>query len=255
MREKPYILIIIILVFIGLGLLAWNRLGSKEETTYLGGVVPHHALVSAEIEKFWLSLSKQFKPKLIILIGPDHENAGKDKITTPEKAEVFSSKISLYAKTPTNLVKDDEVFSFDQSFTIHIPLIVRNFPRAQVLPIALRADAKYPELLNLANELKVTLKGKILVVSSVDFSHYKKWQDAEKFDEGTISAIKAFDYEKLALFGSEHLDSSQSIILMNLLVCPQKNCTYEEIFHGNSAQYPNQSPIVTTSYYSLILKP
>lgn len=227
----------------------------KEPAVLVGGVVPHHDLVKKEIDKFWRTASERIQPEVIVLIGPDHEDASSASITVPASRDVFKNQVSVYRDIPLDFKRDDRVFRSDHSIRTHLPFIASYFPNSDLLPIAVRSDATKRRVLEMSEVLHAQLPGAVLVVSSVDFSHYENAQDAGRYDQESIAALENFDYDRLIKFGPEHVDSDQSLIMMSQLVCPSHDCLWETLYHGNSADYQLQNPKVTTSYYSLMLNP
>lgn len=224
----------------------------------LGGVVPHHNLVEVKIDEFWERVSETAKPKTIFLVGPDHFNLAKATTVITKNKEVFPDYIKLEQETLTKMssfgvVEDDSVFIKEHSIQIHIPYVYRYFSDANVVPILFRSDATAEEVIELAQSVRSFLSHDTIVIASVDFSHYLSVEEAKERDEVSIQALKTFDYETLSHFGPDNADSDQSLIFMIEMVCPSYDCTWEELFHGNSTDFDPANPFETTSYFSLFL--
>lgn len=202
-----------------------------DSAQWCGGVVPHHLLVVDEIEKFWQEIYERCNADVIVLIGPDHNDRGDDVISTAA----------------------DEITHIDHSITTHLPFIEQVFPNARVVPIVVRSDGTKAQMMQLADELRKHYpENNVLVVASVDFSHYQSSAAAQAYDQETIAAIQNFDYTTLQSYNAEHLDSDQAIMAMSEAVCPTRDCPWVVLYHGNSEDYvPSYG--MTTSYFSLFL--
>lgn len=200
----------------------------------MGGVVPHHDLALKEIERFWQHLSATTNPNVIVLIGPDHENRNALPIVWSKKSDIFRR---------------------EHSIALHVPFLDRFFPNARKEYIVIRSDVELPAIENIVQTLRMQLHGDVVIVASVDFSHYLSLPDAEIRDQESLTALHFFDISILRTFDSDHLDSDQSLIAMINLVCPTHNCSWQTFFHGNSAYFSQMSPFNTTSYFSLFLEP
>lgn len=224
----------------------------------IGGVVPHHNLVEEKIRDFWEDLKQASPPEIIFLIGPDHNNQSKAPIVFTGNAEVFQEKVTLNKEFLAQLeelgvTEDDSAFAQEHSVQIHVPYITQLFPTASVVPMLFRSDAKMSDVVKLAQKLGSS-EQEYTVVASVDFSHYLNVEEATAKDLISLQALENFDYETLSTFGPEYTDSDQSLIFLSEMVCPQRHCSWEELFHGNSTQFDPTNPLATTSYYSFLIK-
>lgn len=254
------ILTIFITVIVGYRVLHNNSTSENSGGTIVGGVVPHHLLVERKMEEFWQQAVGRVQPEIIILVGPDHENRGQSHVTTTLDAAALRTHFALDTTVLEQLIQsgavssDPGALSQEHSVYLHVPYIERLFPQAQLVPLMVRSDTSQKEILNLAETLRAKLVDKrVLIVASVDFSHYLSATKAEKMDTDSLAALQAFDYDRLATFESEHMDSDQAITLVSELVCPTHDCTWEQWWHGNSAEVPGQNNQVTTSYFLLWL--
>lgn len=227
--------------------------------TVLGGIVPHHSLVAYRIDEFWQSAKKtQPDTSLIILVGPDHDDQGMAAITTTVSDRAVR-QTNLHTPIIEALVaaglarRDDQVFINEHSVYTHTPYINAYFPNARVVPVLFRADASLTETQRLSTQLQALITEPTLVVASVDFSHYLSREEASTKDIESFDALQDFDYRTMSTFNADYMDSEQSIIFVAEMVCPTHTCTWETLFHGNSADELNQNPDITTSYFSLML--
>lgn len=222
-----------------------------------GGIVPHHDLVIGEIEKFWSEADSRYNPDLIMLIGPDHNNAGVAHITTD--VSVGNEEVTVDAEFVNALheiasVDFDTIVQKDHSIQIHLASIQKYFDGTPIVPLVLRSDTTQQEVLAIAGALRNLFEDRnVFIAASVDFSHYLPRNEAEIHDQFSLQSIRDFSYKDLEYMNADYMDSDQSIVLLSELVCPTHNCVWEEYYHGNSEDYlPSYN--VTTSYYSLFLR-
>ncbi|MFH1426171.1 MAG: AmmeMemoRadiSam system protein B [Candidatus Kerfeldbacteria bacterium] len=261
MAAKQVAYIALALLLGGAGLLFYSGRTTEDSDAsnlrIIGGIVPHHDLIPEKIEEFWLELDRRADPSMIVLIGPDHEDAGPGELSAVQCApfegvrpdEQFINGLIRDRVT----ARDDGTLQNEHSLTIHLPFIARIFPDATVVPIAIRADAGNDPLLATAAELRKRLSGEVAVVASVDLSHYESRTVAMQNDLETIAAITNFDYDVLHSYEADHIDSEQSVILMSEIVCPEHTCNWDTVFTGNSSDIQHSNPGYTTGYCSLIV--
>lgn len=258
--KKPLLLISGIVLASGIGNLIslhgeWNN---HSKNLVLGGVVSHHNLVDQQIDQFWSTLSDRTDAKVIVLVGPDHQNLAQKPMVFTQNQTVFPGYVLLdqvILSQLKNLAADDPVvFKSEYSIQIQLPVIYHYFPQVQIVPILFRSDATTEQVVNFAHSLRSFLTKDTVVVASVDFSHYLTKTEASLNDEDSILALEQFDYSTLSHFGPEHLDSDQSLIFLSELMCPEHSCSWEELFHGNSVDVDPTDPTATTSYFSLLLE-
>jgi poly-gamma-glutamate synthesis protein (capsule biosynthesis protein) len=170
----------------------------------IAGIIPHHLLASDMIAEFFYNLrGKEYDT--IILLGPNHFNAGNFDIT-----------VSKYNwQTPYGILESDEdvldellglngagiseeVFEKEHSMTSEVSFIKKTFGKAKIAPVVLKPGITSRQAEALAEKIfKISKIKKILVLASVDFSHYKDSLTAQENDKESIDAIKYFDFGKI----------------------------------------------------------
>jgi hypothetical protein len=181
-------------------------------------IVPHHWLAGHLILSSLRDLAASGDYRRIILIGPNHINAGGAAITTSD----------LAWQTPFGLVEPDgdairqltgdgvalsepNVLTYEHAVAGIVPAIAYFLPDARVVPLVLRGDLTSTEVETLAAALAPLLDGETALVAAVDFSHYLPAQQARQRDRETLEALQSLDSSRILSFGNEHLDSPASI--------------------------------------------
>ena len=105
-------------------------------------------------------------------------------------------------------VAESALFAKEHGVHAVLPFVARFFPKAKIVPVALRIDSKRQDWLTLVDALVPLVDSKTLVVQSTDFSHYLDHGKARRRDQQTMNTLAPGDPEAVArLRQPEHLDS------------------------------------------------
>ncbi len=261
MKLLKQIVFIICVVILGIiiGLVVRPEQGEDSTPAELyGGVVPHHDLIPKEIGRFWEELAVRVQPEAVVLVGPDHYDAGRSSVSIANHQSALTEQVTLYEPLIEQLqehaavTSDNQTIREDHSIQIHLTFIQKYLPDTEIVPLIFRADAEQSDVIDIAEIIRTAQGSPVAVVASVDFSHYLTHEQATERDIETSAAIQEFDYQKLQTFGPDNIDSDQSVVLVSEAVCPTHDCSWETLFYGNSSEYSG-NPAITTSYYSLFV--
>ena len=236
---------------------------AKKDVTKLdylvtGGIVPHDLFVNFIIADFFHRLSLQ-NPKTIIILGPNHYEKGHFEALTSlygwntafgvvEPDESLTK--TLVDKNLVNV--DEEVLPNDHALSALMPFIKYYMPNTKVVPILLSQKLSKEQSEVLADNLSKLVTKDIVIVASVDFSHYLTSRQAKEKDEITSEVMREFDYRKLYTLNSDYLDSPASIGTL-LMVMQRLNTTNMDLlYHTNSGELQNNNQVETTSYFSIL---
>ena len=231
----------------------------SEGAAYAGGIISHHDLASEVIAEFFSRLAQDEHIDTFILIGPNHDNVGLSPVIsgrvrwqTPLGAVETDYDI-LDDLTTSGLVSlDEENLRRDNAVTTLLPFIEYYFPDARIVPLLFTSEETMKKDMLLASAIKGVSGEKTFLLASLDFSHYlDRWTADEKDDE-TLAALRDRDYETIAAWNSDHVDSHWTLI--NLLrVMELETAEEPEILrHTNSADFMGQGSGNTTSYFSIL---
>jgi poly-gamma-glutamate synthesis protein (capsule biosynthesis protein) len=160
-------------------------------------LIPHHLVAAREIASMFFSVAK---PKRIVLLAPDHLGVGATNVTIGNEALNLNGRmISSDEGDSARLLRrisdaraNETAISEELSIQALMPLISYAFPDARVTPILMRIgrDQTYRE--SLASELIDMLKDdpNLLLISTVDFSHYQPAFVADFHDELAEDVIR-----------------------------------------------------------------
>jgi AmmeMemoRadiSam system protein B len=221
--------------------------------TVLGGIVPHHLYVGPEFARFYSALRNQH-PSVVVVIGPNHFDAGQGKIlSTDESYETPFGILQTNTALLSELVKhsacaiERQPFDREHSISSEVAFIKKELPDTTLLPLILKQKVTQQEAQDLAKTLNEILPKDAIVLASVDFSHYLPELVADFHDQTSETAIKNFDINAVQ---NLEIDSPASIttLLTYLKMREEKRILYER--HTNSASYGKHPELQeTTSHF------
>lgn len=146
---------------------------------------------------------------------------------------------------------DEETLPDDHALSAIMPFIRYYLPEAKVIPILISGGLTKEDSEVLANKLSSFMTKDVIVVSSVDFSHYLTNSQAKAKDETTLQVMKEFDYRKLYLLNSDNLDSPPSIGILLMVMQKLGTRQMDLLYHSNSGEIQQDNFIQTTSYFEI----
>ena len=234
----------------------WERILDEPGVLEIPGssravVLPHHLITSLELTKFFRKLSNDFQPKTIILVGPNHYEEGKANIQTCNctyntiKGELNTDSIILNDVLNNNLAKyNSKPFKKEHSIYSHAMFIKNFFPESKIIPFILKVDTLDQEVDQLAEY--ISSLNNILIVASVDFSHYISHTAADFHDEFSFNSINNFDYERIK---KAEVDSPASLRFVTKWSEKNGYNNVSLVRHTNSQDFFRQQKLdLTTSH-------
>jgi len=181
-------------------------------------IVPHHWLAGHLILGSLRDLAASGDYRRIILIGPNHVNAGGGAVITSDLpwqtpfglVEPDSEAISRLTSNGVAL-SEPSVLTYEHAVAGIVPAVAYFLPGARVVPLVLRSDLTSADVETLAAALAPLLDGETALIAAVDFSHYLPAQQARQRDRETLEALQSLDSSRILSFSNEHLDSPASI--------------------------------------------
>ncbi len=233
-----------------------------EKTAFVNGrvvsaVVPHHLVAGRLIAEVLALLSSQ-APTRIIIVGPNHPNAGAKIITgyfgwqTPEGTLETDKKVVTQLLDSGLAVKDEEALSKEHSIGALVPLIRHFLPEVRIVPVVLHHDVSLKDVDQLLLGLEPFLDQNTVLISSVDFSHYLTRSEAQAKDRETMRYMKNHDYSTLFCLGNDYLDSPASLAAAFRLAEKRGIDEFSLLGNTNSGIIMQNDFIQTTSYFTLV---
>lgn len=230
----------------------FNETNQTVETAKISAVIiTHHDLAQNQRRALLAQVAAQIKPQIIIIVSPNHFEAGGANIITTDKTwklqnAVVEGNIEKIVELTKDgsILNDESVFSREHGITNVLADINLNFPDAKIIPIIIKQDTPKESIGLLADKLNNVCQG-CLLIASVDFSHYLPGSLSEIHDIYSTKALQNLDEEEI--YKSE-VDSQQSLALA--IKWAKLNQT--ELFHlaenTNSAKLLNEPDAESTSY-------
>ncbi|HCC23664.1 TPA: AmmeMemoRadiSam system protein B [Candidatus Falkowbacteria bacterium] len=183
----------------------------------VAAIVPHHLFVKDRSAALFKALSR-FDFQRIIMIGPDHLNDARASIVisdydwqTPYGSLSSDSRLVSKILDAGLAATDEQAMGAEFAISGLVPFVKNSWPEADFVPIIIGTDAERENLDKLVDFLVENSNGKTLLLTSVDFSHYKSPAEAEAQDKISVKAIEDFDFERAFTLD---VDSPQSIYMI-----------------------------------------
>ncbi|MEK7105493.1 MAG: AmmeMemoRadiSam system protein B [Patescibacteria group bacterium] len=241
------------MVYAGVG--TTNVAGVAEEGAIRAAVLPHHTLLGEELDGWWAEMAKTNpKPSVIVLIGPNHENAGTADVqitsgvwTTPFGDVATDDALVDYFLKTGPVGNEPASFVNEHAIGTHAPYIAHWFPGVPIVPVIAKSGADQDDATAFERQMQDLLPEDALVIASIDFCHYLTEEETAKMDVETLAYINARDYDHIATLHSDHLDAPFAMITY-LLWADHHNYRSELIYHSSSHSIFHEPFMPGTSY-------
>lgn len=220
-------------------------------TDIIGGVVPHHAVLTFPlIASLYAHMrsTRKGNPTFVIL-GPDHFNKAHSHIITTKNSFATSfgtldSQASIIDALVTKRLAtiDDKAFVKEHAIHSQTAFIKKYFPDADIVALLYRASAPLSQAKTLGAYL-ARQKKDIIVIASVDFSHYHPARDARKIDMRSLQALRSIDAANLSLIDA---DSPGAIATLLTFLKSRKGRMIDSHVYNTADFSPNSTN--TTGY-------
>jgi len=224
-----------------------------ENKTVIGGIIPHHLLAADIIADFFSNLSGR-NYDTIVLLSPNHFQQGKSKIITSNlNWQTPYGEIAADRSLINNLLEnvrlmnvEEDVFAREHGIKAEVAFIKKTFPQAKIVPLVLEGGLKADEAENLARAILSANNNKnILVLASVDFSHYTTNLVAQEQDQRSIALLENMDFNNTYKMA---VDSPPSIYTL-LKYAEFKNSSFKLLKNSNSALLSGKLDLKSTTSY------
>jgi poly-gamma-glutamate synthesis protein (capsule biosynthesis protein) len=217
-------------------------------------VLPHHTLAGNELMQFWSEIAASNPdPSVIVIIGPNHENAGDAQVQTT--TGVWTSPFGnvetddgiVDALSQAGVSWEPASFVNEHAIGTHIPFIASLYPTERILPVIAKSTADEEDAVAFVAVLQHILPQNALLIASIDFSHYLPRDATETMDEETLSAIDRQAYTEIERMKSDHLDAPFALIAY-LEWSERNGFESTRVWHGFSHDLMGNPTAPGTSY-------
>ena len=211
-------------------------------------MLPHHLLAADMMTGVYsLAAKNSDSYDTVIIISPSHflENCNSDIVTTTAGWNTPYGAIDADILVVETLLKNKLLSAEDNSSAVekdhgvsaHIPFVRHYLPKARVAVCMVSNKISQEKLTELWRVLtKLCVNKRILLLASVDCSHYLLPDAAAVHDKETAKGIEAFDTAKLLSFTDSNIDSPQAVTSF-LAVVKARGDTLKQLGHSNSTNY------------------
>jgi hypothetical protein len=184
------------------------------------GVVPHHTTAASMISGFF-SLAAQNAEgyDTVVIVGPNHKGDLADIILADRDWDigegvkhdaVFTQRLAAAASDGFNIIINNERVEDDHSASIIVPYVYHYLPHTRVVTVLITRSLGFDAELDFARlvvSLAEELGRNMLVVCSIDFSHFLSPREAMARTRVVEEAIVNRDYKKIHRLCDNYLDS------------------------------------------------
>ncbi len=203
-----------------------------------GGIIPHH-LASGQTAAALLQTVARQKPDTIIVIGPNHFQSGFNWVqitdfdwqTTYGTVQADQHIISdLIDRDVARLERD--TFETEHAIGGLMPLIAATMPHVRVVPIVIGIGAPQETIDRLSEEIAaLAADSHVVVVGSVDFSHYMSVPVADFHDELSAEVLRCGDVDRIEQM---EVDSPETVEVVLRAMKEQGTAHVAYMHHTNS---------------------
>jgi len=223
------------------------------------GIVPHHSTAAVLISGFF-SLAQQHEYDLVIILAPNHEGDVAPVVLSDldwdvgEGVTTHQPFVADLLDSGINAAIDHRRMEMEHSASILIPYINHYLPGAEVAPMLLNRSLSFYATIEIFEWLKAWITDSdknVLLVASIDFSHFLPVPYSREMDRQTKEAIFANDLRRIHSMSAHHLDSAASMIIF-LLYLESLGLTPQIIAHTDASEFLGPMLQETTSYMIIV---
>lgn len=207
-------------------------------------VIPHHLLPATLIADALRDVATSGRIRRIILLGPNHIGTGHADIATSDMPwQTPYGLISADVGAVRSLVdarlveRESAVLTYEHSISGVIPAIAYYFPRAQIVPLALRGHLSLTRVESLGKAIARLSGHDTLVIAAVDFAHHISAEIAPARNRTTASTMRSLDVPTMLSYGNEHLDSPPSIATAMIVARLSGATTFRVLADSDSSAF------------------
>jgi poly-gamma-glutamate synthesis protein (capsule biosynthesis protein) len=224
------------------------------------GVVPHHTTAASMISGFFVQAAKHAHLyDTVVIVAPNHEGDLGDIILSDRDWDMGGGVVHdrafvsglLEAATGLNIFVHNERLEQDHSAAVLIPYIHHYLPDANVVTVLVSPSLGYDgvgALARLIVSVAGDLQREILLVCSIDFSHFLLPHEVSEKDRVTEQAVINRDYRKIYSLCSQYLDSPAAMIVF-LMVLEAYGLELIFVDNAEASQFMGFAIDETTSYF------
>lgn len=195
----------------------------EREGRLAAGMIPHHLLASDMIAGFFRMAAEDPEGyDTVLFVSPSHfpENCESDVVTavgnwkTPYGTVEYDAELTeaLLRGAETGAENNPAAMEADHGVAGLVPFVAYYLPETKVAACLLSNKLDRQRLAAVWEQVaELCAGGRVLLVASVDCSHYLTPDEAARRDAETAEAIEALDFPRLLSFSDANVDSPQAL--------------------------------------------
>ena len=227
------------------------------------GVVPHHSTAAVLISGFFAqaAISADDDYDLVIILAPNHEGDLAGVVLSYRDWDIGEGVFthsefvhSLHSVPGINTAICHSRMELDHSASILIPYIYHYLPGAKVAPVLLNRSLSFDAtvaIFHWLNNWIAESDKNVLLVASIDFSHFLSVPQSRENDAATKEAIFANDLKRLHEMNYHYLDSPAAMIIF-LMYLEKLGLVPKIIEHTDASEFLGPWVGETTSYMVIV---
>ena len=225
------------------------------------GVVPHH-LTAAPLISGFFEMCANASPDgydTVIIVAPNHVRGIADVVYSRRDwnildgvkcdTDIIDSLADIWINGISIAENDDRVEN-DHSASVLIPYIAHYFPGAKTVPILVSRDMPLDETIIFAESIAALIHEsakRILLICSIDFSHFVSPSESIINDLLTVDAIESLNYMKIINLPASSIDSPAALIVF-LRYLTELGIAPVIVDRADASEYIGAHIEITTSY-------
>ncbi|MBQ7667766.1 MAG: AmmeMemoRadiSam system protein B [Clostridia bacterium] len=184
--------------------------------------VPHNECIM-DMTASALETAKEYDYDSIVLLSINHKaKVGKMLLASAD----FNTTLGVvrgdvetkeYIKNSLieNVIEEYEIVEEDHSASVLMPYIKKYFPDTPVTTMLFTKRMTTNDIAKVSEVLyNLSQEKNILILGSMDFSHYQNYQDTAMYDEETLKLVNNFDTIELRQKDSKNLDAREALSII-----------------------------------------
>ncbi len=205
-------------------------------------VVPHHLLAGKLIASLFATAATGEYDAVVVLATSHYKNTGR-VLTTTAGWQTALGTVACEGPLVRSFMQDriiaakadDAALQADHAASSLLPYIAHYLPGLPVATLLMANGTSADIQRQVAKQLHAYSQNRrLLVVASIDFSHYLTPQQAEANDTVTLEAVRRFDTAALAEMDDGYLDSPEAMTVLLEYLRLQGNESIEMLEHSSS---------------------
>jgi len=222
----------------------------------VAGVVPHHNTAAVLISGFFSQVSDE-DYDLVIILAPNHEGDIAQVVLSYRHWDIGDGVRTnrqfvddMHGAGNINTAISHSRMEQEHSASILIPYIYHYLPGVEVAPVLLNRSLSFNATMEIFRWLEAWINesGKnVLLVASIDFSHFLTVPHSREMDRQTKEAIFTHDLRRIHEMTYHNLDSPAAMIIF-LMYLESLGLAPQIIAHTDASEFLGPGLQDTTSY-------